>query len=150
MATTTGTIVKYESFVRELNDKNVKVGTTPDAFTIGLSTSAYTPLAATHEALADITNELSGNGYARQVLANVTLTEPSAGVWRFDCDDPVFSPSGADMTARWWWIFNDTATSPLDMLCFYGLLDDSVADVTTPDGETLTFQVNASGIYEAT
>lgn len=150
MATTTGTIVKYESFAREMLNKNVGVEGTPDTFIVGLSTSVYTPNAATHEALADITNELAGNGYARQTLTGVALTEPSPGVWRFDCNDPVFSPVGADMTARWWWMYNDTATSPLDMLCFYGLLDDGVADVVTPDGETLTFQVNASGIFELT
>ena len=63
---------------------------TPDTFIVGLSTSAYTPDRSAHEALADITNELAGNGYARQTLANVALTEPTLGTWRFDCDDPVF------------------------------------------------------------
>lgn len=148
MATTTGTIITYDSFKREVLNKNVKIEGSPDTFIVGLSTSAYTPNQNTDEALADITNEVTGNGYARQTLANVVLSEPSAGTWRMDCDDPVFSPSGGTLTARWWWMFNDTATSPLDLLCFYGLLDDSVADVVTPDGETLTFQVNASGIFE--
>jgi hypothetical protein len=147
MATTTGTILSYDSFKREMLNKNVKATTTPDTFIVGLSTLSYTPDQNTHEALADITNEVVDAGYARQTLTSVALTEPSNGTWRFDCDNPVFSPS-ATMTARWWWMFNDTATSPLDMLCFYGLLDDGVADVVTPAGETLTFEVNASGIFE--
>ncbi len=148
MATTTGTIITYDSFKREMLNKQVRVEGTPDTFICGLSTSAYTPDQNADEVLADITNEVSGNGYARQTLANVALTEPSNGVWRMDFDDPVFSPSGGTLTARWCWIFNDTSTSPLDLLCFYGLLDDSVADVVTPYGETLTFQVNASGLFE--
>lgn len=148
MTTYTGTIVVYDSFGREMLNKNVKVTSTPDTYICGLSTSSYTPNANTHEALADITNEVSGSGYARQTLANVTLSEPSNGVWRFNSDDPVFTATGGSITARYWWIFNDTATSPLDMLCFYGLIDNSVADVVTTDGNTLTMQVNASGYAE--
>lgn len=148
MATTTGSIITFDSFKREMLNKQVRIEGTPDTFVCGLSTSTYVPNQATHEVLADITNEVTGNGYARQTLANVVLSEPSTGTWRMDFDDPVFSPSGGTLTARWWWIFNDTSTSPLDLLCFYGLLDDTPADVVTPDGETLTFQVNASGLFE--
>jgi hypothetical protein len=146
MATTTGTLIVYDSYKREMQNKNVDVDT--DTFIMGLSESGYTPSRATHEALADITNEVSGNGYARETLTGVTLTEPVGGTWRFDADDPVFTASGGSIVARWWWLFNDASTSPLDMLCFYGLLDDAIADVTTTDTNTLTVQVNASGFTE--
>lgn len=146
MATTTGTLIVYDSYKREMQNKNVEVDA--DTFIMGLSTSTYVPNRSTHEALADITNEVVGNGYARQTLAGVALTEPVAGTWRFDSNDPVFTASGGSIVARFWWIFNDTSTTPLDMLCFYGLLDNTPADVTTTDTNTLTIQVNASGYTE--
>lgn len=147
MATTTGTLNVYDSYGRELHNKNVDVDS--DTFVMLLTTSSYVPSKSADEALADVTNEVSGNGYARQTLVSVTLTEPVAGTWRFDSDDPVFSASGGSIVARFWVLFNDTATSPLDLLCFYGLLDDTPADVTTTDSNTLTVQVNSSGYTEA-
>jgi len=146
MATTTGTLLVYDSWKREMQNKNVDIDS--DTFIVGLSTSAYTPNINTDEVLADITNEVSGNGYARQTLASVTLTEPSLGTWRFDSADPVFTASGGSIVARHWWMFNDTSTTPLDILAFTGVLDDTPADVTTTDGNTLTMQVNTSGYTE--
>jgi len=146
MATTTGTLIVYDSYKREMQNKNVEIDA--DTFIMGLSTNAYVPNRSTHEALADITNEVVGNGYARQTLAGVTHTEPVAGTWRFDSNNPVFTASGGSIVARYWWVFNDTSTTPLDMLCFYGLLDVTPADVTTTDTNTLTVQVNASGYTE--
>ena len=148
MATTTGTLIVYDSYKREMQNKNVKIQATADTFIMGLSTSTYVPNRSTHEALADITNEVSGNGYARQTLTSVVHSEPTPGTWRFDSADPVFTASGGSIVARFWWIINDTATSPLDMLCFYGLLDVTPLDVTTTDTNTLTLQVNASGYTE--
>ena len=147
MATTTGTLNVYDSYGSELHNKNVDVDS--DVFIVGLTTSSYVPNKATHEALADITNEVTGNGYARDTLVSATLTEPVAGTWRFDSEDAVFTASGGSIVARFWFLYNDSATSPLDMLCFYGLLDNAPADVTTTDTNTLTLQVNASGYTEA-
>jgi hypothetical protein len=148
MATTTGSLEVYDSYKREMQNKNVKLEATADTFICGLSTSTYTPDKAAHEALADITNELSGSGYARETLTGVAQTEPSGGTWRFDADDPVFTASGGSIVARWWWLYNDSSTTPLDMLCFYGFLDDTPLDVTTTDTNTLTLQINASGFTE--
>lgn len=146
MATTTGTLNVFDSFKRDVQNGTIDVD--GDTFICGLSTSTYVANKNTHEVLADITNELSGNGYARQTLASVQLTEPSNGTWRFDSADPVFTASGGSIVARTWWIFDDTPASPLDPLCFYGLLDNTPADVTTTDTNTLTIQVNANGYYE--
>jgi hypothetical protein len=145
MATTTGTIVVYDSFKRDFQNGLMDVD--GDTWICGLSTTTYVPNQGTHEILTDITNEVSGNGYARQTLASVTLTEPVAGTWQFDSADPVFTASGGSITARWWWVFDDTPTSPADPLLAYGLLDDTPADVVTTDTNTLTLQVNASGYY---
>jgi len=145
MATTTGTINVYDSFIRDKSNGTMDLD--GDTFIMGLSTSTYVPNKATHEALADITNEVSGSGYARQTLTSVTFTEPVAGTWQFDSANPVFTASGGSIVARFWWVFDDTPSSPLDPLCFYGLLDVTPADVTTTDGNTLTVTVHASGYY---
>ncbi len=145
MATTTGTIIVYDSYKRDFQNGTIDVDT--DTFICGLSTSTYVPNRQTHETLASITNEVSGSGYARQTLTGVALTEPVAGTWQFDSNDPVFTASGGSIVARYWWIFDDTPTSPADPLFAYGLLDQTPADVTTTDGNTLTLQVNVNGHY---
>lgn len=145
MATTTATLVVYDSYKRDLQDGTID--TDGDTWLMGLSTVTYTPNQATHETLADITNEVAGNGYARQTLASVTLTEPVAGTWQFDSADAVFTATGGSIVARYYWIFDDTPTAPADPLFCYGLLDDTPADVTTTDTNTLTVQVHANGYY---
>jgi hypothetical protein len=145
MATTTGTLNVYDSFKRDLQNGTIDVD--GDTWICGLSTSTYVPNAATHEILTDITNEVAGNGYARQTLAGVSLTEPVAGTWQFDSNDPVFTASGGSIVARFWWVFDDTPVGPVDPLFAYGLLDQTPADVTTTDTNTLTLQVHANGYY---
>ncbi len=145
MATTTAQLIVYDSYKRDLQNGTIDVD--GDTWIMGLSTSTYTPAAATHEVVANITNEVTGSGYARQTLASVTLTEPVAGTWQFDSADAVFSASGGSIVARYYWIFDDTPTSPADPLFCYGALDDTPADVTTTDTNTLTVQVNANGYY---
>lgn len=146
MATTTGSINVVDSWKRDFQNGVADVD--GDTFIMGLSSSAYTPNKNTHETVSDITNELVGNGYARQTLTSVTLTEPSNGTWRFDSANPVFTASGGSIVGHYWWIFDDTPTSPADPLLGYGFLDNTPGDVTTTDGNTLTVQVNASGYYE--
>lgn len=145
MATTTGTLVVYDSYKRDLQNGTIDVDT--DDWWCGLSTSTYVPNQGTHEVIADITNEVSGNGYAQYNFASVTLTEPVAGTWQFDAEDAVFTASGGSIVARFWWVYDTTPTSPLDPLFAYGLLDDTPADVTTTDTNTLTLQVHANGFY---
>lgn len=147
MATTTGTINVYDSFVRDVQNGTIDVDS--DSFICGLSTSSYAPDINADETVSDITNEVTGNGYSRQTLASVGFTEPSNGVWQFDANDPVFTASGGSIVARYWWVFDDTPTSPADPLCFYGLLDDTPADVTTTSTNTLTLQVHANGFYRS-
>ncbi len=143
MATTTATFIAYDTFKRDLINGTIDVD--GDTFISGLSSSSYTPARTTHETVSDITNELSGNGYSRQTLSSVALSEPATGTWMFDSADPVFTASGGSIVARWYWVFDDTPTSPADPLCHYGLIDDTPADVTVTTGNTLTLEVNVSG-----
>lgn len=98
-----------------------------------LTTSSYTPNTSTHTQLSDVTNEVSGNGYSRQTLANPSV---SGGV--FDADDISLTASGGDIVSRNLVIFNDTSTN--DKLIGYLPLDNTPADYTISDGDTLTIQ----------
>jgi hypothetical protein len=149
MAISAGTINWYYSALHYLWTGRIDVDS--DTFVMGLSTSSYTPNQSLHSLLAHITNELSGNGYARQTLTGVAVA-PDGSPWTatqaFQCDDPEFEADGGNLVARWWWIYDDTPTSPADPLLCYGLLDETPADVTTLDGNLLTFEINAAGLLE--
>ena len=134
-------IVLYNSWVKKLAEG---ANVSSDTFIVGLTSSSYTPNASTHDELADITNELSGSGYSRQTLASVTFNL-SGGTVTFDAADSVFTASGGTITARYFFIFDDTVAG--DPLVAYGLLDTTPADVAVTDGNTLTLQWNASGIF---
>lgn len=140
----TGTSVIFESWLDYLHEA---ANLSSDALTLGLTTSTYTPSASTHAVLTDITNEVSGNGYARIALSSITSSE-AAGTYTLDAADAVFTASGGSIVARYWFIFDDTVA--LDPLVAYGLLDVTPADMTATDGNTLTVTWNASGIYTAT
>jgi hypothetical protein len=138
-----GSWIVYNSFKEFLGDGTIDLD--GDTFIMGLSTDTYTP-ALTHAGIADITNELSGSGYARKTLS-ATWSLVSSTV-TFDCDDQVWTASGGPITARYAWIFDDTVTTPTaDPLVCYSLLDTTPADVTATDGNTLTVAINASGVF---
>jgi hypothetical protein len=82
---------------------------------------------------------VAGNGYARQTLANQTWVR-STNTVTFNADDVVYTASGGSIVARYFVLFDDTPTSPLDPLICYGLLDQTPLDVTATDGNTLTVQ----------
>ena len=101
----------YDTFREYMGDGTIDLD--DDTFIMGLSTSTYT-FASTHSTLTDITNELSGNGYARDTLTATWVR--SSGTVTFDTDDGAFTASGGSITARRAWIFDDTPTSPADPL----------------------------------
>lgn len=145
MAITNATLHIFDSWKREIQEKNVDIST--DTFICGLSDSIWTPDVSVDEVIGDVSNELSGNGYARQTLTGVLLTEPALGTWQFDADNIVFSASGGSIVARYWWIFDDTSISPADVLFAFGLCDDGDSDVTTTTGNDFIIQVHAEGFY---
>lgn len=142
----TGTFNIYNSWSKNIGDA---VNVSSDTFKLGLTTSSYTPSQANHATISDITNEVSGSGYARVTLANVVFTR-TANVTKFSCDAAVFTASGGSIVARYFFIFDDTVTSPADPLVGYGLIDSNNLDVTTTNGNTLTITPNASGFYTVT
>ena len=120
------------------NDVNYLTGTVE----LSLHTVTWTPDRDLHDFMDDATNELSGNGYARQTLGSKTITYDSASDQvRWDAADSTFSFSAGN-TWRYGVISINTAgaasTDPL-----YALLTwDSNQTVST----TYTLQWDAAGI----
>lgn len=114
-----------------------------DTFEVRLYTSASNIATTSVGDATTATNELSGNGYAADTL--VTTWNRSTNTVTFDSDDAVFTASGGSITARYAAII-DTTTTP-DEVVAHSLLDNTPADVTVTDGNTLTVQMNASGIF---
>lgn len=139
MATYTGTTQIYDSWLAAIaKGSNIAL----DTVKVALVTSAYTPNLATHDQISDITNECSGNGYARQTLANVSFNV-SGGVAKFLADSFAFTASGGSIVARRYVIWNDTTG---DLICT-GLIDSGNNDVTITDGNALTVNVPAGGLF---
>lgn len=138
----TGSIHVYDNFLLEWAKGNVAPET--DTLKAGLAGDGYTPDTATHSVVGDITDELSGNGYAQQTLANVAVSLANNKV-KIACDAFAFTASGGNLNARYWFLFDDTHAS--DILVCYGLIDmDSDEEVTIVNGQSLNIIVNDNGL----
>jgi hypothetical protein len=103
-------------------------------------------------AFADNDDELgTANGYtangelvaATWVLVTTTVT--------FDVADGVWTAALGSIVARFAAIFDDQVTTPVvDPVVCHSLLDNTPLDVTATDGNTLTVQVNSSGVFTLT
>lgn len=144
MATTTGTMVFYDSYIEALGDGTFDMD--GDTFKVALFTSSHTP-SATDTAYSGLANEVAnGNGYttAGEALTSVSWSQTS-GTLTFDAANTVWTASGGSIVARYFVLYSVTATGN-DLVC-YGLLDDTPADVTTTDTNALTLTWNGSGIF---
>lgn len=92
---------------------------------------------------AGLTNEhANANGYTTGGIA-VTLTLAGTTTVTVDISaDPTWTASGGSIVARFAVIYEVSGK----VLC-YCLLDSAPADVTVTDGNTLTVQINASGVF---
>ena len=118
-----------------------------DTFKVALASSASNAATTSVNGIASLTNEVSGNGYAQVTLGSVTWNE-SAGTVTFDSGDAVYTASGGSITARFAVLYDDTVTTPVaDPIIAHCLLDNTPADVAATDGNTLTVQMNPSGIF---
>ena len=133
----------YDSAKEYLGDGTIDLD--GGTFVCMLVTSAYT-FSAAHTQISDVSaNEVTGNGYARYSLTATWVR--SGGTVTWDSDDATFTASGGSITARRAIIFDDATTVPVDALICSSLLDNTPADVSVTDGNTLTVQMNASGIF---
>lgn len=104
-----------------------------------LSTSNIGAASTTY---AGLTNEhANGNGYTTGG-SSVTLSLSGTTTVTVDSTDVTWTASGGSITARFAVIYEVGGR----VLC-YCLLDSTPADVTATDGNTLTVQINASGVF---
>jgi len=104
-----------------------------------LSTSDLGAASTTYPA----TNEhANGNGYTTGG-ESITLSLSGTTTVMVDGTNPVWTANGGSIVARFACIYEVGG----NILC-YCLLDDTPADVTATDGNTLTVTIHASGIFD--
>jgi len=135
----------YDSFKEKMADGTLDLD--GDTFKCALFTSSLTPV-QTDDDYSALSNEVAnGNGYATggETLASVTWAD-SSGTVTFDADDIDWTASGGSIVGRYAIIYDDTdAGKQLVAMC---LMDNAPADVTVTDGNTLTLQLHANGIFQ--
>lgn len=155
MATTTGSNNLYEIVKNRIATGTLDMDA--GGFRVTLCTSAYTPNAATHQDLNDLTNEVAGTNIQEAGAPRIALSNPAweassgaNGQQRFDADNPVWTASGGDFTAHYWVLYDDTPAADADKtLIAYGFLNSAGGgtDVTTTDGNTLTLNLATDGFF---
>ena len=133
--------VIHDRFKEFMGDNTIDMD--GDTFEMRLYTSASNIADTSVDDATTATNEVSGSGYAPDVL--VTTWTRVTATTTFDSDDAVFTASGGPITARFAAVI-DTSTTPDEVVC-HSLLDNTPADVTVSDGNSLTVEINASGIF---
>lgn len=119
--------------------------TATGGFKCALISSSYTPTATHNDFSAQIqTYEVTGNGAAvgGETLTNVVWTDTS-GTVKWDADDIEWTASGGTIQARYAVIYHVSTDVPI-ACC---LMDNTPQDVSVTDTNTLTIQLNASGIF---
>ena len=132
--------VFHDRFLEFQGDNTIDMDN--DTFVMALYTSTSNIATTSVGDATTATNEVTGNGYARAALT--TTWNRTAGTVTFDSTDGSFTAAGGSITARYAAII-DTTTTPDEVVC-HSLLDNTPADVTVTDGNTLTVQINVSGI----
>jgi hypothetical protein len=124
-----------------------EIDTDTDAFIIilMLSTSNYMTTSVTDH--ASLTNQVATNYGYTQNTKSVTISDSqSSGTYTFDeTTNPVWTASGGDIVAEGAVIYDNTDTNKTVFVSCY--LDDTPADVTATDGNTLTITMHASGVF---
>ena len=139
--------VIHDKFKQYLGDGDIDLGA--DTFNMALYLSTSNIATTSIDAKATATNEVaSALGYTTGGVVVAATWVESTGTVTFDTADGVWTASGGSVVARFAAIFDDTVSSPVaDPIVCHSLLDNSPADVTATDGNTLTVAVNASGVF---
>lgn len=112
-----------------------------DTFKMALFLSTSN-LGASSTTYSGVSNEhANANGYTTGGVS-ITLSLSGTTTVTVDSTDAVWTASGGSITARFAAIYEVGG----DILC-YCLLDSTPADVTATSGNTLTVQINASGVF---
>ncbi|KKN73409.1 hypothetical protein LCGC14_0401120 [marine sediment metagenome] len=138
----------YNEFTELIGDGTIDLDA--DTFNLGLYLSTSNAATLTLSGRAAVTNQhASANGYTQpgSALDSPTWVR-SGGTTTFDSADEVFTASGGSIVCRFAVIDDDTVASPVvDPLVCFSLLDNTPADVTATDTNTLTIAMHGSGIF---
>lgn len=135
----------YEAAKERIGDGTIDLD--GGTFKMALFTSSSNAGDLEQEDFADLTNEVAtGNGYTASgvTLTNVTWTR-NGGTVTFDTGDATWTASGGSITARYAVIYlADGQDDPLLCVC---VLDTTPADVEATDGNPLTIEIAATGVF---
>lgn len=110
-----------------------------DTFRVALVTSSSN-IGASTTAWSGVTNEVaSGNGYTTGGIAVTLALSGTTSVTASFSSNPTWTASGGSIVARWAVLYELGG----DVLC-YVLLDNTPADVTTTNGNSLTIDSDGS------
>jgi hypothetical protein len=140
--------VMHDKFKEYMGDGTVDLDA--DAFKMALFLSTSNIATTSINALSTATNEIANaNGYTTGgETAGLPTWVESAGTVTFDTANVVWTATGGSITARFAAIYDDTVTIPVaDPIMCHSLLDNTPADVTATDTNTLTVAINASGVF---
>ena len=123
-----------------------------DTFKMALYLSTSNVATTSVDALASATNQVAtAFGYTAGGVTVAATWVESAGTVTFDVADAVWNASGGDITARFAVIYDDTVAAPVAKpIIAHCLLDTTPADVTATDGNPLTIQIAATGVFTKT
>ncbi len=139
MAIYTGTANLYTLGKLKMGQKIYSFAT--DTFGVLLTTSTHTPDQDGDEFVSDITsNEVSGNGYARQVTAATWAVDGLLA--RLTLAGPSWTASGGSIVFRRWHLYANLGTDATSPLLAYGYVDSTPADATI--GDTITGTIDFS------
>ncbi len=137
----------YNLAKKHIGNGVIKLGT--DVFKIQLHTSASNASTFTLSASSELTNQVSNaNGYATggKALGSVVWTAgASAKQYKFSSGNPIWTASGGNIAnIKFAVIRNSTSAAGGKVLCWSRL---TTTQFTLSDTNTLTIQMNASGIF---
>jgi hypothetical protein len=135
----------YNEAKKYIGNGTLKLNT---AKRITLHTSASNANTATVSIYSELTNEVTeANGYSSsgKALANIVWTVgATAGQYKFDADDVIWTGTGGSISNIKFAVISNTSGGASGLLLCRSQL--SSAQFTLSSGNTLTLQMNASGI----
>jgi hypothetical protein len=105
------------------------------------STSNASASNLTITTLASVTVPATGGGYAAKALGGKTVSVLAGSTVTFDCSDLVWTASGSAIGSIMYLVIGESGAKPL---CWSKL---TTAAFTLATGNTLTIQINSSGLF---
>ena len=140
---------RYDQFATWIADGTFDLDANTFKIALYLSTSNANTLTTGNSVKANLTNEVANAfGYTTGGVTVAGTWTLASGTATFDVADAVWTASGGSITARFAVLYaSGTLNGHTDPLVAVCLLDTTPADVTATTGNTLTIQINASGVF---